>query len=64
MTVYRDDEQFYSQTVPAEVTADGGVRVNELKLEHLQAGEYVVLAEVARSDGTTLGTNRYTFSVR
>ena len=64
VVVYRDDEQFYSKTMPAEVTADGGVKLNELKLEHLQPGRYVVVAEVARSDGSTLGSNRYSFTVR
>lgn len=64
VVVYRDDEQFYSKTLPAEVTADGGVKLNELKLEHLQPGQYAVVAEVARSDGSTLGSNRYSFTVR
>ncbi|HEX5538660.1 MAG TPA: glycoside hydrolase family 2 TIM barrel-domain containing protein [Methylophilaceae bacterium] len=60
----RDGEQFYSKTLPAEVTADGDVKINELKLDHMEPGEYVVVAKVARSDGSVLGANRYTFSVR
>ena len=61
--VYRNNEVFFSKTMPAEITADSGIRLNELKLEHMAKGSYEVQAEVFRNDGTSLGSNRYTFMV-
>lgn len=61
---FRDQERFYTNTLPAQVAADSAVRLNELRLERMEKGDYLVTTEVRRADGSVLGSNRYNFSVR
>jgi beta-mannosidase len=64
VTVLRDGKPVLSRSLPAEVVADGGYKLDDLQLQQLVAGNYLVEAKVARHNGSVLGLNRYIFSVR